>query len=336
MDCPFSKMGERPENDPPLTPPLSEVDTGINNIANEAVYVLRLESLAIAHVADNLSSNSGSFVRAVLAIFQAHRARGKVIFTGMGKSGKIAQKIVATFLSLGIETTFLHPTEALHGDLGTVREGDIVIALSNSGSTSEINNIIPLISSRNVQVISVCSEPSSTLVRISNIVIDSSIPPPLQEIAAFGVNSPTTSTTVQLAIGDALALTLSGLIHLDVSKTFSENHPGGLIGRRLMDDMIKFADLPRISIFGSLLEAMEASFMHSSRCVLVHENDVILGIVSPERIRQNFRKEVKAGEIMIRFECLPCHDERCLVSDFDGRGMVLLHRSGERVGIWGN
>jgi arabinose-5-phosphate isomerase len=154
--------------------------------------------------------------------------RGKIVVLGLGKSGIIAQKIAATMTSTGSAAIYLHPSDALHGGLGIIGEGDIVIALSNSGETDEVVALLPVLAQRAVPVIAILGKLDSTLARKAQVVFDASVP---VEACPFNL-APTTSTTVALAIGDALALTLmevKGWSEAD----FAQNHPAGRLGKRL-------------------------------------------------------------------------------------------------------
>ena len=153
---------------------------------------------------------------------------GKVIVTGVGKSGVIAQKIAQTFTSTGTVAIFVHPSDALHGGLGVVRNNDVVIALSNSGETDEILAIMPALKKRGVSVVAIVGNVNSTLARSSDVVLDASVD---KEACPLNL-APTASTTVALAVGDALAMTLMEARGL-TAEDFAANHPAGRLGKRL-------------------------------------------------------------------------------------------------------
>jgi arabinose-5-phosphate isomerase len=163
------------------------------------------------------------------AIGLMHRTRGRIIVTGMGKPGFIAQKISATLSSTGTPSLYLHPAEALHGDLGRVTGEDLILALSNSGETEEIVKLLPIVKKIGARLIAMTGNPRSTLARLADCVIDASV---RREACPLGL-APTTSTTVMLALGDALAVAL-----LDRKgfreKDFAFYHPGGILGKRLI------------------------------------------------------------------------------------------------------
>jgi arabinose-5-phosphate isomerase len=185
--------------------------------------VLRIEAAAILGLVDRLD---GTFERAVDLLFEC---RGRVIVTGMGKSGIISRKMAATFSSTGTPSFFLHPAEAIHGDLGAIREDDIVVALSHSGETEELIRLLESIRRIGAKLIAVTGSPGSTLGRAADVTLDCSI---AEEACPMNL-VPTASTTASLALGDALAMTLL------VRKGFREEqfaafHPGGKLWRKLM------------------------------------------------------------------------------------------------------
>jgi arabinose-5-phosphate isomerase len=188
-----------------------------------ARQVLRTEAAAIIGLVDRID---GAFERAVELL---HECRGRVIVTGMGKSGIICRKIAATLSSTGTAAWFLHPAEAIHGDLGAIREDDVVLALSHSGETDELLRLLESIRRIGARVIALTGNSASTLARAADVTLDCGI---AEEACPMNL-VPTASTTAALAMGDALAMTLL------VRKGFSEDqfaslHPGGKIGRRLM------------------------------------------------------------------------------------------------------
>lgn len=207
------------------------------NIARE---VLRIERDALSKLINRIDSN---FERAVNAIYNI---KGRVIVTGMGKPGFIAQKISATLSSTGTPSLYLHPAEALHGDLGRVTKDDLILALSNSGETEEMIKFLPILKKIGAKVIAMVGNQRSTLAKNADYIIDTSVK---REACSLGL-APTTSTTVMLAMGDALAVAL-----LDKKgfkeKDFAFFHPGGILGKRLIltvgDIMRKGHDNPIVN-----------------------------------------------------------------------------------------
>lgn len=187
-----------------------------------AVETMNVEADAIRRAAERLDS------RIEIALKLLSECTGKVIMTGVGKSGMAARKIAATLTSTGCPAVFLHPSEAMHGDLGIVASNDVVIALSNSGESEELLAILPSILVRNVAIIAIVGNDRSTLAQKATVVLDATV-----EREACPLNlAPTTSVIVALAIGDALAMTLQKLRGFR-EEDYALNHPGGRLGRRL-------------------------------------------------------------------------------------------------------
>ncbi|TWT36747.1 Arabinose 5-phosphate isomerase KdsD [Posidoniimonas corsicana] len=187
-----------------------------------AKEIVRREAIALWHVSNRLD---GSFTNAVKLV---QEARGDVIVTGMGKAGIIAQKIAATLASTGAHAHFVHPAEAFHGDLGRFHDDDVVLALSQSGETAEVTQLLPSLRSRGLPIIAVTASAESTLGRAAEVVLELG---KLEEVCSLGL-APSTSTTVMLALGDALALVLSSLRGFR-EEDFAKYHPGGALGRKL-------------------------------------------------------------------------------------------------------
>ncbi len=211
--------------------------------------VLDTEAEAVRQLAPRLGERFVAACRLLLA------CRGRVVVLGMGKSGHIGGKIAATLASTGTPAFFVHPGEAGHGDLGMITAQDVVLALSNSGETSEILLILPMIRRLGVSLIAITGDPASTLARESDVNLDASVE---REACPLGL-APTASTTATLALGDALAVALlhtRGFSRDD----FSRSHPGGKLGRRLLlhvaDVMVKGERMPTVSHAASLAEAL--------------------------------------------------------------------------------
>jgi arabinose-5-phosphate isomerase len=211
---------------------------------------LRQEAEAINRTAEQLCPEQ---IKRAMELLTA--CRGQVVLTGVGKSGFIARKIAATLTSMGTRSVFLHPSDALHGDLGIVAHEDIVILLSSSGETDEIIAMLPYLKHRAVPLIAIVGNLKSTLARQADVALDASVD---KEACAFNL-APTTSTTVALALGDALAVTLmqaKGLTHED----FALNHPAGRLGKRLSlkvcNLMHSGSDSPSVAPDASWLEVV--------------------------------------------------------------------------------
>jgi arabinose-5-phosphate isomerase len=208
-----------------------------HKIISDAKKVIQLERKAILDLEKRLN---GRFSDAVEII---SKCKGRVIVTGIGKSGIIAQKIVATLNSTGTPAVFLHSADSIHGDMGMIREGDVVICISKSGDSTELVQLLTAIKNFNVKIISLVGDVDSQLNELSDIVIDASVK---QEACPFNL-APTTSTTVALVLGDALAIAL--LKKKDFTKDeFAMLHPGGVLGKKLLlrvnDLMVRNSGIP--------------------------------------------------------------------------------------------
>jgi arabinose-5-phosphate isomerase len=219
---------------------------------SEVQNLLRIESDAIAQTATRLDPSAVEQIVDLLA-----SCKGKVVILGVGKSGIIGQKIAATMTSAGTAALYLHPSDALHGGLGIVQPNDVVIVLSNSGETDEIVAMLPYLKNRAVAIVAIVGNLNSTLARRVDVVIDASVD---KEACPLNL-APTTSTTVALAIGDALAMTVMKVKGL-TSDDFAVNHPAGRLGKRLTlrvgDLMHRDGENPTIATGSSWVEVVRA------------------------------------------------------------------------------
>ena len=218
-------------------------------ILEEARRVIRVEAEALLNLE---ASINGAFEQAVQMILGA---TGRVVVTGMGKSGLIGQKIASTMASTGTPAFFLHPAEGIHGDLGMIMKGDVVIAISNSGETDEVVRILPIIKRLGASLIAMAGNPGSTLAKSGDIFLDISVK---EEACPLGL-APTASTTVTLAMGDAIAVAL--LVSRGFkAEDFAMFHPGGALGKRLLlkvEDMMHAGeDIPLVSQETLMREAL--------------------------------------------------------------------------------
>lgn len=254
----------------------------MSEIFQQVTELLRIEACAIQSTAQRLDKSA---VEKAVEILLG--CKGKVVVLGVGKSGIIANKIADTMTSTGTIAIFLHPSDALHGSLGIISKGDVVIALSNSGETDEILQLLLAIKSREVSIISIIGNLNSTLARHSDVVLDASVD---QEICPLNL-APTTSTTVALAIGDALAMTLMQSKNL-TEKDFAENHPAGRLGKRLT---LTVADLmhesPNVAPSATWLEIVSAISKYMLGAVnIIDEDNRLLGIVTDGDLRRVIEK----------------------------------------------
>jgi arabinose-5-phosphate isomerase len=241
--------------------------------------VLTIEADALAALAARLDARFDEAVRLV-----AERG-GKVVVTGMGKSGHVGRKIAATLASTGTPAFFLHAAEALHGDLGMLERQDLVLAVSNSGETAEILDLVPHVKRLGLPLIALTGRSQSTLARTADAILDVSVP---EEACPLGL-APTASTTAALAMGDALAVAL--LEHRGFRREdFAALHPAGTLGRKLLrvaELMHRGEEIPRVRIGSGMSEALlEMSAKRLGVTAVVDERDRLVGIVTDGDLRR--------------------------------------------------
>jgi arabinose-5-phosphate isomerase len=268
------------------------------------IKVLDLEAGAIGQAAARLSSlpqdATHPVAAALAAISECLDRGGRVVVTGVGKSGKIAQKISATLSSTGTPSLYLHPTEGLHGDLGMITGADLVLALSHTGNTDELLRLIPAIKSLRVPVIGLGGNAESQLGKAADIWLDGSV---AQEACPHNL-APTSSTTLALAIGDALAVALMELRGFDAS-AFARNHPGGALGRRLhlkvSDVLHDVAATPMLGPDATVEEVLDASSRRNLGAVLIVDStQKLLGIITDGDLRRALKHREKFFSLRAR------------------------------------
>ncbi|MCX6345806.1 MAG: KpsF/GutQ family sugar-phosphate isomerase [Armatimonadetes bacterium] len=263
-----------------------------------AVNTLQSEGEAILRLCDRLDDSFAEAVELILC------CKGRLVVTGMGKSGAIGRKLAGTFSSTGAASLFLHPAEGIHGDLGMVTADDIVLALSNSGETEEIVNILPAIARIGANMIAMVGRRDSTLGAYAKVVLDSSVE---SEACPLGL-TPTTSTAVQLALGDALALAVMEARHF-TSEDYALFHPGGALGRRLL---LRVSDVMRT---GKAVAIVERNIMlrdvmfaiskaGAGAALVVDDSGRLAGIITDGDIRRALLADdnallKKAEQIMV-------------------------------------
>ncbi len=262
-----------------------------------AKRTVRMEAEAIQLLENRIAA---SFTRACELILQC---RGRTIVTGMGKSGHIANKIAATLASTGSPAFFVHPGEASHGDLGMITANDVVIAISNSGTTVEIITLLPLIKRLGIPLISMTGDPLSTLAKAAEANLDVGV---ASEACPLGL-APTTSTTASLVMGDALAIALLEARGF-TAEDFAFSHPGGALGRNLLlkveDVMHGGREIPRVSPQTPLREALlEMTGKGFGMTTVVDTDDTLLGIFTDGDLRRVIDQNrdintVAVGEVM--------------------------------------
>lgn len=263
----------------------------------EKIFDTEIQSLILAK-----SRISDKFLIASQYIANAN----KVILSGIGKSGLIARKIGATLSSYNISAIFLHPVEALHGDIGIIQENDVVILLSKSGSTEEIVRLVPFIKSRNAKIISIINNTNSFLSANSDIVLEALI---TEEACIFGI-APTSSTTVTLVIGDVLAITAAKIKGVTI-KDFSKTHPLGNIGRQInlqvKDVMHKSDKISLVDINTTFKETIISISQKGLGCAVVVDNERnLLGFITDGDVRRALHKNeeinhLTAADVMTRY-----------------------------------
>ncbi len=303
-----------------------------------AKRVLQTEADAVRALIDKLD---GSFEKAINIIYEA---RGRVVVTGMGKSGLVGKKIAATLASTGTPAFFLHPAEASHGDLGMVTTRDVIIAISNSGETDEITDLIPFLKRFNVTVISMTGNPNSTLALAADVSLDISVK---EEACPLGI-TPTASTTATLAMGDAIAVAL--LVKRGFrQEDFASFHPSGSLGKKLFirvkDLMHKGDALPVIDPSTPVMNAvMEISSKRLGIAIVAGDDRKLLGIVTDGDVRRGIQKwgkdffDMKAEEVMTTNPKAISQDELAakalsVMETYSITSLVVPDHEGKAVGI---
>ena len=248
------------------------------NILRTAKDTILIEAEAIKHLAELVNED---FEKAVKTIYNSE---GRVIVTGIGKSANIATKIVATMNSTGTPAVFMHAADAIHGDLGNIQKDDVVICISKSGNTPEIKVLLPLIKNYGNKIIAITGNTDSYL----GIHADNTLSSFVEKEACPNNLAPTTSTTAQLVIGDALAVCLLNLKDFS-SRDFAKYHPGGTLGRKLylrVDELAANNEVPKVEKDTSVKDVIVEISKKRLGTTAVIENDVIIGIITDGDIRR--------------------------------------------------
>ena len=260
--------------------PTSEISVDPAAIARSARTVIATEAAAIHALEARIN---GDFVQACRLILGC---QGRVVVSGMGKSGHVGRKIAATLASTGTPAFFVHPGEASHGDLGMITVHDVVLALSNSGETDELLFILPVIKRQGIPLIAITGNPRSSLANQADVHLDASVP---SEACPLGL-APTASTTAALAFGDALAIALLEARGF-TSDDFARSHPAGSLGRRLLlhiSDVMHTGDgVPRVGPEASVTQAlMEMTHKHLGMTAVIDDQDRLLGVFTDGDLRR--------------------------------------------------
>jgi len=261
----------------------------INSINDTAKETILIESNAIANLIHLIDDNFEASVKYIL------NSKGRVIVTGIGKSANIATKIVATFNSTGTPAIFMHAADAIHGDLGTIQNDDVVICISKSGNTPEIKVLIPLIKNYGNKIIAITGNVDSFLGLNADFTLNTFV----EKEACPNNLAPTTSTTAQLVMGDALAVCLLKLKGFS-STDFAKYHPGGALGKRLylrVSDLIKNNEIPKVQKDSSISKVIVEITEKRLGVAAVIENDKIVGIITDGDIRRMLSKSTEISTL---------------------------------------
>ncbi len=251
-----------------------------DHLVNQGRAILESEAKSLSEMASRLGDDFSNAIRLILS------REGKVVVTGLGKSGHVARKIAATLSSTGTSAFFLHPAEALHGDLGMIDKGDTVLALSKSGNTAEIMALIPFLKRLSIPIISMVARSDSEMAGVSDVVLATGVE---TEAGLHGI-APTSSTTAMMALGDALALVLLSERRFGVTD-FANLHPGGALGRRyflrVSSIMHKGSSIPSVQAGTSLGDAIiEMTGKKLGLTTILSENGTLLGILTDGDLRR--------------------------------------------------
>ena len=306
------------------------------DIKKLAQEVFEIESKEVANLSKRLTDD---FEKAINAILQSS---GKLIVSGMGKSGIIGKKIAATLASTGTPSFFLHPGEAYHGDLGMIEENDIVLLISNSGETDEVLKLIPFLKHQKNCTISMSGNDESTLAKNTNYHLNIAV----DKEACPLFLAPTSSTTATLVMGDALAVTLMKLRDFK-EENFAKFHPGGSLGRRLLTkvgDVMKKKNLPIISSQATIKEVIQKISEGKLGLVVIIDNNKIMGIITDGDIRRTMESRekdffnLKAEDLMSNHPKLIYESDKLIsasniMSQHKINSLLVVNESNDLVGV---
>ena len=264
------------------------------NIIEEIKKVIKIELRGLNTLLKMINSD---YEKVMLKLFEC---KGKIVFVGIGKSGQIAKKIAATMASTGTPSVFLHPSEGMHGDLGVVNPEDVVIVMSKSGESPEINKFLPFVKRIGVEIISITGNSESTLTKMSDLVLCFG-----EIIEAGPFNTiPTTSTTVMLVLGDSLALILMKMKEFNI-EDFAKYHPGGRIGTRLLlkvsDVMLKGEKNAVVSLSTSVKDMLiEITSKQTGAVSVVDVDNKLVGLITDFDIRKVLESEIDISSLKIQ------------------------------------
>ena len=264
----------------------------ISQILRIAKLVIRLESEIVEELIGKLNDDFAKATQLILS------SNGRVIVAGVGKSANIASKIVATFNSTGQPSVFLHAADAIHGDLGNIQKNDVVICISKSGNTSEIKYLLPLIKNMGNKIIAICGNKSSYLENQADFVLDASVK---KEACPHNL-APTSSTTAQLVLGDALAICLLESKNF-TDKDFARFHPGGVLGKRLylkVSDIVKNNEAPSVQVQDKVQKVIIEISKKRLGATVVLEGEKIVGIITDGDLRRMLEEEIEIEKVLAK------------------------------------
>ncbi len=266
-----------------------------NKILDTAKKTILIETDAVKNLINFLDENFENSVKTIL------RSKGRVIVTGIGKSANVATKIVATFNSTGTPAIFMHAADAIHGDLGNIQKDDVVICISKSGNTPEIKILVPLIHNSGNKIVAITGNPNSYLADKADFILNTYV----EKEACPNNLAPTSSTTAQMVMGDALAVCL--LEQRDFTrKDFAKYHPGGTLGKKLylrVSDLIEKNDIPQVNLDTPIKDVIYEISDKRLGTTAVIDNDLVVGVITDGDIRRMLEKNLdinglKASDIM--------------------------------------
>jgi arabinose-5-phosphate isomerase len=307
-----------------------------NQINNSAIRTIEVEAESIAGLKKMIDQD---FEKAVKTI---HQSKGRVVITGVGKSAIVGQKIVATLNSTGTPSLFMHAADAIHGDLGMVQSDDVVIIISKSGESPEIKVLVPLIRDFGNVLIGMCGNRNSTLAKHANFFLDTTV----EKEACPNNLAPTSSTTAQMVMGDALAICLMELNEF-TGKDFARYHPGGNLGKRLylkVDDVYTLNERPSVTANTSLKDViLEISKGRLGATAVVDETEKLIGIITDGDVRRMLERTTDVRNIEAK-DITTCNPKTVqpgllaveafeLLKKFDINQLIITDKNGIYLGV---
>jgi arabinose-5-phosphate isomerase len=296
-----------------------------DQVLARAREVIEIETSAVAELADRLGDD---FVHAVELIVGC---KGRLVITGMGKSGAIGRKLAGTFSSTGTPSLFLHPAEGVHGDLGVLTEDDVLLALSYSGESDELVNILPAVARVGTPIIAIVGNLASTLARYSQAVLNVAVE---REACEFNL-APTASTTAQLALGDALALAVMQ-VRKFTKEDYAKIHPAGSLGRRLLlrvSDVMRVEDAVAVVKPDYLLRDVLFTITkaHAGAACVVGDDDKLVGFITDGDIRRALIKDEAALQHRVA-DAMSCSPLRISPDRLAAEGMKMMNGPEKQIG----